>query len=450
MTSFKRFVSITYTNIVIITMALIFIIISPTLLAASAIDKIELYKRANKLLAENKMQALLNYLSPHELQFAGDIQYDYLLGIALLDTKNASLAIQVLQRVIDVSPNYAGARMGLARSYFDVGDFERAKYHFEILKSLPPPQNIAEVINQYLISIDRYSKQYTPHLSAWLEGSLGYDTNANGSTEDDFFLGFKLNEKNVESNSPFTSVLIGAQYSHPINTNWNFSSAINLSHRVNSDAHFVDLSRYQINGQLDRKFSFGYIYGKMTATQISIENHLNQRIFQGNLGINIKLYDSYSLNMNTLYAKLRFEDSLNVRDVDSTIFSLAFIKDFKNFNQLGINFSYGEDDAIEVASPYSNSQSSIQLFSRFVLGKKSLLKFNILASDIEYEDDYQFFGLVRDDRKYVVSTSYTLLDFISKNWQLSASIDWVKHESNIELYQYDRVQTALSIRKTFD
>ncbi|SFB99411.1 tetratricopeptide repeat protein [Pseudoalteromonas denitrificans] len=417
---------------------------------SSSIDKVLLFKQANKLLSDNQMQQLLDYLSPHELNLAGNVQYDYLLGIALLDTKNASLAVQVLQRAIDVSPNYAGARLALARAYFDVGDFERAQYHFEVLQSLPPPENIANVIDEYLLAIRRNSNQYSPHLIGWIETSFGYDTNANAATADDIFLGFKLNELNIESDSAFASILAGAFYNYPINTHWNVSSGINLSHRVNTDAHFVDLSKYQIDARIQRKFNFGDIYFKGEGIKTLIDNHSNHKRLQGEFGLNINVNDDYTINLNTLYAEQDFTDILEIRDVDSYMLSLGLIRNFSGYNQIGMNISYAEDDAVNFSSPYSNQQKSVQIFSRYLVGQKSFIRLQAAAIKIEYDKQYFFFGTEREDDKYVISASYAWLDFPATNWQLTTSIDWIKHDSNVSLYQYDRLQTALYLRKTFN
>ncbi len=419
--------------------------------AEKTLDKVQLLNNANQLLKNNQMSELLNLLAPHELKLAGDAQYDYLLGISLLDTGNPSLAVQVLQRAIDVLPNYAGARLALARAYFDASDHERARYHFNILKSMPPPAHITSVIDKYLLAIDRLSNQYTPNLLAWLEAGGGYDTNANAATSDELFLGFQLSSVNVESASSFASFSTGLFYNHPINTEWNFSTTANYSYRNNPSAHFVDLSRAMLEAKLDKKYSFGTVYGKWTGLHTSVDNKTNQRKFQGNIGLDIGVTDTLAVNLNAYYAKQNFEQLLEVRDVNSFRGSIALINNFSGeYNQIGINLSYGEDDAVKESSPYSNSQYSLQVFSRFAVGNQNYAHIQLAAQDIDFDDNKLFFGLQREDKKYVFSSSYAWFDFPSSNWQLTASLDLIKHESNIELYEYDRMQTALSIRKTFD
>ena len=155
-------------------------------------SKHALFQHANQLLQQNNFSELYSFLLPYELTYAGNEQYDYLLGLAALESEKANIAVQVLQRAVDMDAMFSGARMALARAYYTTGDYERARHHFELLLLQNPPIQAQTTIKQYLINIDLQAKKYSPHLSAWLEGTLGYDTNANASTEQDLFYGFKL------------------------------------------------------------------------------------------------------------------------------------------------------------------------------------------------------------------------------------------------------------------
>ncbi len=88
--------------------------------------------------AGDSLQAL-DLLSPHEEEYAGDKQFDYLYGLALLDTGEASNAVFAFQRALAVEPNFAGARLELARSYFDMGQMQRAQREFLLLNNQSPP-----------------------------------------------------------------------------------------------------------------------------------------------------------------------------------------------------------------------------------------------------------------------------------------------------------------------
>ena len=69
----------------------------------------DLLAQAKQMVIKGDMQDAYDALSPHELELAGDIDYDYLLGTAAVDTGHADLAIFALERAIEQQPSFAGA-----------------------------------------------------------------------------------------------------------------------------------------------------------------------------------------------------------------------------------------------------------------------------------------------------------------------------------------------------
>ena len=72
--------------------------------------------RARLLLQQKNPQAAYRLLEPLESQRAGDPEYDYLLGIAALDSGERERAVFALERVLAVNPNHAQARAEIARA----------------------------------------------------------------------------------------------------------------------------------------------------------------------------------------------------------------------------------------------------------------------------------------------------------------------------------------------
>ena len=96
--------------------------------------------RAEGLMKEGKAAEAYTLLEPFEFEQSGDIKFDYLLGIAALDSGKPDKATIAFERVLAVDPNFAGARIDMGRAYFQLGDFTRAKTEFEtVLTQNPPP-----------------------------------------------------------------------------------------------------------------------------------------------------------------------------------------------------------------------------------------------------------------------------------------------------------------------
>ncbi len=113
--------------------------------------------RAEQLMREGKPADAYALLTPLEDKYAGDVQFDYALGVAALDSGKADRATLAFERVLAVNPNYAGARLDMARAYFQLGDAERAKTEFLAVQASRPPAEAAAVITRYLDAIDQSS-----------------------------------------------------------------------------------------------------------------------------------------------------------------------------------------------------------------------------------------------------------------------------------------------------
>ena len=159
----------------------------------------QLLRDAESRLANNDSAGAYAFLSPRETELAGNPYYDYLLGVAALDTGRFSEAIFSLQRSLAVEPRFSGARMELARAHFEAGDNGQARPLFVALLDESPPPAVRDVVNQYIDAIDAKPPTLRSRFTPYVELTAGHDSNANGSTADQQFLGFTLSPFNVET-----------------------------------------------------------------------------------------------------------------------------------------------------------------------------------------------------------------------------------------------------------
>ena len=73
--------------------------------------------QAKRLLAQKQPKQAYDLLLPQEAARAGDPEFDYLLGVAALDSGDRERAVFALERVLAVQPNNHLARAEIARAY---------------------------------------------------------------------------------------------------------------------------------------------------------------------------------------------------------------------------------------------------------------------------------------------------------------------------------------------
>lgn len=65
-----------------------------------------------------------------EADRAGDVDYDYLLCVAAVESGNSTRCAFALQRVLAINPNHKDARAEMAKAHYLLGEKDAAKAEF--------------------------------------------------------------------------------------------------------------------------------------------------------------------------------------------------------------------------------------------------------------------------------------------------------------------------------
>src|SRR5258706_8633388 len=99
----------------------------------------QVIERANALIKAGNAKQAYSDLILLQGKHSGEPAFDYVLGLAALDSGRIDDAIIAFDRVLAVQPNHAGAQMDLARAYYAAGSFDLAEAAFKQLQALNPP-----------------------------------------------------------------------------------------------------------------------------------------------------------------------------------------------------------------------------------------------------------------------------------------------------------------------
>ena len=187
-----------------------------------------LLREALQLLSAGNPKHAYMLLVKQEPQLAGDVEFDYLLGLAALDSGKIDEAIIAFERVLQKEPNNAGARLDLARAYFNHGSMDLAQANFQALKASNPPTAARMVIDKYLAAIRERRAQTGNSFSAWGETALGYDSNITGVPTDftsavasAFNLtGITPTGNSIKRKAPYLAAAAGVDYSYALKAGW--------------------------------------------------------------------------------------------------------------------------------------------------------------------------------------------------------------------------------------
>lgn len=120
-------------------------------------------------------------------QHVEEIEYNYLLGIALLDSAKPGAAVFAFERVLAFNPQHGPARAELARALIALTEFDAARRELLQVKQTPMPADVAAKVDSLLAELDqaiasRARDRGAAVFAGYIEGELGYDTNINTAT----------------------------------------------------------------------------------------------------------------------------------------------------------------------------------------------------------------------------------------------------------------------------
>jgi tetratricopeptide (TPR) repeat protein len=216
--------------------------------AASSALADQVIDQARKLLDQRNPKAAYELLLPLQSQRAGEIEYDYFLGVAALDAGDPQQAVFALERVLAVNPNFLQARAEIARAYFVLGERQTARREFESVRTQSLPPEARETIDRYLSAL---APQRT-EVRAYLEMAGGWDSNVNSATSRNTiaipaFAGTiaQLNPLGVKTSSWFGGLGTGVSLSHGLSDQWYLIGAASYAGKFNFDVDGFD------TGQVD-------------------------------------------------------------------------------------------------------------------------------------------------------------------------------------------------------
>ena len=398
---------------------------------------------AEERLASNDSAGAWSLLSPREAELAGNAYYDYLLGVAALDTGRIGEAIFSLQRSIGVEPRFSGARMELARAHFENDNKAQARPLFVSLLSENPPAGVRDVLHSYIDAIDARPATPRASFSAFAELSGGHDSNANGSTNNQQFLGFTLSPDNIETSSPFGEIAAGFSYSRPSNATTSWYLAGRASYRHNPDASFVDPS--VVSGLSGFSWRRGAFYGRagIDAYWALRDGESNESYGGLDLLIGGRVNERWDLTFALRGGAIRHDDAIEVLNVDRVMVTLGAAWQFAPLASMSFEALGGQDSETESGSPYGNSRIGGRLSLRAPLGRAQL--FASIGS-LESDFDGLFFGVPRKDTQQTSILQIEFRDLFTAGLSLIPRVRYVDNDSDIALYKYDRTEFGLTLR----
>jgi tetratricopeptide (TPR) repeat protein len=415
-----------------------------TMQVAAPAEVREFLRHAESLLAAGDSQGAWQLLEPRESELSGNAYFDYLLGVAALDSGRTNEAILSLRRAASAAPQFSGARMELARAHYEAGERNLARPLFVALLGEGPPAGVRDIIEQYISAIDAGPAAVPGNFRPYAELMVGYDDNANGSTDDQQFLGFTLNPENLETDSSFFDAGAGFDLTVPKSAAFAWVLGARAGYRKNPDASFVDTGVVNILGGMNWRSGPFFGRANVDAYWASRDGDSNESYSGVNLLVGRQLNERWELSASLRGGALRYDDAIEILDVNRVLYTLGAAYRFGSRGRFSAEAIGGSDDEQQSGAPYGNSKTGYRLSFNTAIGQSSFL----FASVGNLTSDYDglFFGVPREDKQLTSILQLEFRDVLTDGLTIAPRIRYIDNDSDVALYDYDRAEIGLLIR----
>jgi len=420
--------------------------------AASSAIADQVIDQARKLLEQRNPKAAYALLLPLQSQRAGEIEYDYFLGVAALDAGDPQQAVFALERVLAVNPNFLQARAEIARAYFVLGERQTARREFESVRTQSLPPEARETIDRYLSALEPQRTE----VRAYIELTGGWDSNVNSATGKSAiaipaFGGTiaTLNPLGVRESSWFGGLSTGVSLSHGLSDQWYLIGAASYAGKYNFDVDGFD------TGQIDASAGVRWASGNNQVLAIGQFQRFwaDYETYRNSAGGTVQwLYNfspSQQFTVFGQYARLTYPDQ-SPRDANRYIggvgYSQAFALPYSPV--FFISVYGGQEKVLDNSFPWlSFTPVGLRLGGQLSLSDRALLFASASYEHRSYDGIEPLFLVERRDDQ--TDARLGLAYVVAPSWTLTPQVAYTNNYSNIELNSYNRTVGSVSVRRDF-
>lgn len=411
----------------------------------------QLTDEALALLNGGQGRAAYALLEPRESERAGEVDYDFLLGLAALEVGENTRAVFALERVLALDPGHVRARAEIARAYLALGEVATARQEFENVRRQGVPADVSLTLERYIALANRLDSGDKASINGYVEAQVGYDSNVNAGPNRSsitFPSGFMIPlPAEVKANEDgYAQIGAGINGKVPLASGLSLLAGLSGSYRGNFEKSHFNL------GGLDANLGLVFSAGKNVVTvmgqagQVTVDGvrYRNVTGVTGQWQYNIDARNQVSAFGQ--YAQLNYLTN-RTRDVDRYLAGASYAHMWRD-GAVGFASAYlvQEKPEADNVKQYDFDGYGMRFGGRLNFGQKLIAFAGASYERRDYSRNLP--GEVRrQDDQYgaLVGANYAL----SKDLILTPQLTLTYNKSNLELNDYHREVVSIAIRREF-
>lgn len=291
----------------------------------------------NSLIQQKKFSEAYELGVAHAPTQEGETQFDFLIGLAALESNHIPESVFALERVILRNPNNVRARFELGRAYYRIKHFDLSRSSFDIVLSSSPADSLRRWTEHYLDLIE-HGEQLEHPFQVRLHAGLasGYSSNINTGPNFDFVL-IPVGNLQRPSEVPLgiADGFVNGDVAAEIRYRWNDQSQLRtrlmVDYRKNFQSLNYDYQTIGLNNKLEFQKSRWHFTVPVNVTALLVNYQMYRWVFDlgGKVGFDLNQENRLSLGGVFDFSYFPFEPSLNATNLNFALTWELWVKNFE-------------------------------------------------------------------------------------------------------------------------
>ena len=390
----------------------------------------------------------------HLLEAEGDPYFDYYYGLSAIDSGYLDQGVFALERVLMFRPKDHRTRLELARGYFLLEQYDRARQEFSKVLNADPPEEVKENIAQFMDVIELREAGYKTTVDMYAEVGVGYDSNVNSSPSAANFetptLGpGTLGDSSTSIDDTYYSYAVGASVNHPVKPGFFLFGDASTTYKSFEDAPDFNLRSANVQGGFILTNDRGRLKLGMQWQDFEVGHDRYREMLAINGDVRWQLNDRTMLTGFAQLADMNFLTNTS-RDSWQQMAGIGFQRLFSvRYRPILFASLYGgaersRQDTATAEELVDRDIYGFNIGTQLTITQKLSLSFAIALQESRYRYEDSFFLTNREDEYHNFSVKGVWK--LDKQWAVGANLDYTENDSNIIINRYYRTTAGMTIR----
>lgn len=407
-------------------------------------------EQLDQLVANRQYQQAYDIAKQRLSEWEGDTQFDFLFGIAAIESGHPNEAVFAFERVANTAQNATlrqRARLELARANLMTNNLAAAEALFNQVLAANPPQNVRENIEAFLSLIEARRDTQRASVAWTIAPTFGHDDNINSATAngliDTPLIGeIELNPDGLKTADDFADLILGVAYKKPLTRSQTIDASLSFNRHDNLSSSLFDMD-YLLG---DLSFSYGDQNNRYRHSVQAQKLDLDSTSFQSTYRLNNSWQhasgNGWYQSLSAALATSRFDNhgttqNNDLKDTNQVMLSAGLTKLTESFTN-SLTVFYADDKARQSAGEHNGRDFYGIAHSVFWrLNNKHTPYLRLSAQKTQYDSEHPvFFKDKRADT--TLSASAGWIWQYSRKISVSGEMLYTESDSNIPLFEYSR------------